>query len=330
MIHPELESAREIMRLIKHPTATDVMEFFNGNVVLLGLKPSKGTPVIGKSLIELGRQFAELNYRIAAISRGRDTLIPRGDQVIEEDDLLYVVTRSDAAHEVYTFVHSEPVDPIKHAMVLGASRTGVLVAERLQNDPDINIKLVDSNPEKARDAAERLTDTLVVEADGRDIDVIAAEGLIDMDAFIACTGSDETNIVTSLVARHLGVKRIITTLEKKFYIPIIRAIGLETGVNKHILTSNAILKYIRHGRVLSFSQVRGIDAATIVYSVGEKAKITKKPLMDQHFPEGSVIGAVRRRQDVIIPTGKTQIMPGDEALVFYLPDARNKVDSWFE
>ncbi len=199
----------------------------------------------------------------------------------------------------------------------------------MNHNHNISVKLVDSNPDKAQKVAGRLTDTLVVEADGRDIDFIAAEGLIDMDAFVACTGDDETNIVTSLVARHLGVKSIISMVEKKFYLPIIKAIGLEIAVNKHILTSNAILKYIHHGKVLSFSQVRGIDAETIVYSVVDRAKITKKPLEKLNFPDGSMIGTISRRGEVFIPTGKTQVQTGDEALVFYLPDARNKVDSWF-
>ncbi len=330
MIHPELETAKEILRLLRHPAAMDVMEFFNGQVVLLGLKPSEDAPILGKTLMELGREYGHMHYRVAAIARDKETLIPRGDQVIEKDDLVYVITRADAADEVYSVLHQEPILKVSDVMVLGASRTGLLVAEKLEEDQSISVKLVDSNPEKAFQAAGRLPDTLVVEADGRDLDAIAAEGLVDMDAFVACTGSDETNIVTSLVSRHLGVKRIITTVQKKFYLPIIRAIGLEVGVNKHILTSNAILKYIRHGHVLSFSQVRGIEAATIVYSVSEKAKVTKKPLCDLNFPEGSMIGAIRRRGDVFIPTGQTQVMPGDETLVFYLPGARDKVDSWFD
>lgn len=329
MIHPELETAKEVYRLIRHPYASDVMEFFDGRVELLGLKLTADSPAVGKTLIELGRDFTDIPYRVAAISRQTKTLIPRGDHRIEQDDLVYVITRSEAAREVLNITNVD-VASANDVMILGASREGLLLAEMLQKDSGHNIKLVDSDLGKAQRVAGRLTETLVVGADGRDVDVIAAEGLIDMEAFVACTGDDETNIVTSLVARHLGVKRIITIVEKKFYLPIIRAIGLEIAVNKHILTSNAILKYIHHGRVLSFSQVRGIDAETIVYSVGEKARITRKPLRDTRFPEGSLIGAIRRRDDVIIPTGQTQVCPGDEALVFYLPDARNKLDSWFE
>ncbi len=330
MIHPELETANEISRLIRHPSAMDVMEFFDGKVILLGIKLGAESPAIGKTLIELGRRFTAIPYRLAAISRGSETLIPRGEDVIQKGDLVYIVSRSDAAREVFNLTEPEVINHVQDIMVLGASRIGMLVASELQDDPNVNVKLVDSDPEKAERVAGKLTSTLVVEADGRDIDVISAEGLVDMDAFVACTGSDETNIVTSLVALHLGVKRIITTVQKKFYLTILRAIGLDIGVNKHILTSNAILKYIHHGRVLSFSHVRGIDAETIVYSVSDKSKITKKPLTKLKFPDGSIIGAIRRQGEMIIPTGETHVIPGDEALVFYLPDARNKVDSWFE
>ncbi|MBU0520301.1 Trk system potassium transporter TrkA [bacterium] len=329
MIHPELETAREILRLIQMPAATEVIEFFDGQAVLLGLRLADGSPMVGKTLIEIGKSYEGTTFRIAAVSRDNQTIIPRGDHRIEKNDLLYVVTHTDSEQEIFKLTHNENVPEIHDLMVLGAGRVGMIVAESLQKDSKTKTKLVDSDPDKALWAAGLLNDTLVVEADGRDIDVIAAEGLTDMDAFVACTGSDETNIVTSLVARHLGVKRIITMVEKKFYLPIIRAIGLEIGVNKHILTSNAILKYIRRGRVLSFSQVRGIDAATVVYQVGEKAKICKKPLFQTSFPQGAVIGATRRRGELVIPTGATQLEPGDEALVFHLPEARNKVDSWF-
>jgi trk system potassium uptake protein TrkA len=329
MIHPELETAIETIRLIRHPAATDVMEFFDSRVVLLGLRVIPESPVVGKTLIDLGRQFVDLPYRVVAISRGSSTLIPKGSHRIEEDDLIYAITQQEAATDVVKLVKTE-LQTTHDLMILGASRVGQLLAESLQNDHDINVKLVDLDPDKAQRVAGRLKDTLVVEADGRNIDVIAAEGLIDMDAFVACTDDDETNIVTSLVARHLGVRSVITLVEKKFYLPIIKAIGLEVGVNKHILTSNAILKYIRHGKVITFSQVRGINAETIVFSVDERAKITKKPLEKLNFPDGSMIGAVRRGDDVFIPTGKTQITGGDEALVFYLPDARDKVDSWFK
>jgi len=328
MIHPELETANEILRLIRMPAATEVIEFFEGQAILLGLKLVEGSPIIGKTLIEIGKTYEGTSFRIAAISRRNQTIIPRGDHHIEKGDLVYIVTHKESEREIFKLTHNEEVSEIHDLMVLGAGRVGMMVADSLQ-DTKTKTKLVDSDPDKALWAAGLLNDTLVVEADGRDIDIIAAEGLIDMDAFVACTGSDETNIVTSLVARHLGVKRIITLVEKKFYLPIIRAIGLEIGVNKHILTSNAILKFIRRGRVLSFSQMRGIDAATVVYQIGEKAKICKKPLYQTNFPQGAVIGAIRRRGELIVPTGETQLEPGDEAVVFHLPQARNKVDSWF-
>ncbi len=330
LINPELETSKEIVRLIRHPAATDVMEFFDGRVELLGMRVADDSPAVGRTLAELGRRFTELNYRMVAIARGDKTLIPRGGDAIQKEDLVYVVTQKEAAQEVFALVNHQR-RKVDHLMILGASRIGRLVAAEIQKDHKMDVKLVDANPDKARRVAEMLDDTLVVEADGRDIDAMAAEGLIDMDVFVACTNDDENNIVTSLVAQHLGVKRTITLLEKRFYLSIIRAIGLEIGVNKHILTSNAILKCIRHGKVLSFSHVRGINAETIVYSVAPKAKITKKPLKDLDLPDDCLIGAVRRRrEEVIIPTGETRIEPEDEALVFYLPAVRDKLNSWFD
>ncbi|MCX6641190.1 MAG: Trk system potassium transporter TrkA [bacterium] len=328
MIHPELEAAREIIRLIRHPSATEVSEFFDGRVELLGVRVTKDSPALGKTLIDLGRRFTDLPYRIVAIARREKTLIPKGDQRLEQDDQIYVVTRREALQEVFKVVSSEN-RVNRDLMILGARRVGILVAQGLRQYSDISVKLVDPNPENTQRAAKLLPGVLVVEADGLDIDVISAEGLIDMNVFIACTDNDENNIVTSLVARHLGVPRTITLVEKRFYLPIIKTLGLEVAVNKHLLTSNAILKYIRHGKVLSFSQIRGINAETIVYSVEPNAKITRKPLESLDFPDGSILGAIHRGNEFLIPTGKTQVRAGDEALIFYLPEVRNKLNNWF-
>ncbi|RJP79754.1 MAG: Trk system potassium transporter TrkA [Candidatus Zixiibacteriota bacterium] len=329
MIHPELEAAREIIRLILHPSAFDVMEFFDGKVEILGVRLTRESPAVGKTLQELGSQMKALPYRVVAIARGDQTLIPKGDQDLQADDLVYVITQRAAAYEVFNLT-SRLIKVTNNLMIYGASRVGLLVAQGLEEVRHFNAKLVDPNPLYTRQAAQRLRETLVVEADGLDLDALAAEGLIDMDAYIACSDDDENNIVTSLVARHLGVPRTITLVDRRHYMPIIRTIGLDVAVNKHVLTSNAILKYIRRGNILSFSQIRGIDAEAVVYSVVPKARITRRPLKDLDLPRDALLGALRRNGDIHIPTGDTQVKAGDEVMVFSLPGARRKIDSWFD
>ena len=161
------------------------------------------------------------------------------------------------------------------------------------------------------------------------INLLALEGIIDMDAFISVTGDDETNIISCLVAKHLEVPRIISLINKTDYIPIIPTIGIDAYVSKQIVTVDQILKFIRRGSIVSVASIPGLAAEVIEYFTNDNAKITRKPVSEIHFPKGALLGAVVRGNEFFIPVGDSQLKAGDNVVVFAMPTSIKEVEKLF-
>ena len=212
-------------------------------------------------------------------------------------------------------------------MILGGGQTGTEIASLLEDT--INVKIIESNTDKTHILADKLQKSLVIRGDGRDINLLALEGIIDMDAFISVTGDDETNIISCLVAKHLQVPRIISLINKTDYTPIIPTIGIDAFVSKQIVTVDQILKFIRRGSIVSVASIPGIAAEVIEYYTGDNAKITHKQIKDIHIPKGALLGAVVRGDEFFIPVGGSQIKAGDKVVVFAMPTALKEVEKLF-
>jgi trk system potassium uptake protein TrkA len=213
-------------------------------------------------------------------------------------------------------------------MIIGGVLVAEFIARQLENE--INIKIVEDNEKKASLLAENLKQTLVIHGDGSDLDLLTYEGLADMDEFIAVSGDDETNIITSLVAHHLKVPRTITLVRKMEYLSITHAIGIDSIVSKQMITVNAIKKIIRRSHLAFFAELPGMEAEVIEFIANAKSKITRKTLMDINFPKDAIVGAVVKSNNTIeIPKGSTQIEPGDKVVVFTLPRALPAVEKLF-
>ena len=171
--------------------------------------------------------------------------------------------------------------------------------------------------------------TLIIQGDGTDYDLLATEGIMDMDAFVAVTGNDENNIIATLLARHLRVPRTLALVNKVDYLPIMPTIGLDSVVSKQLLTVNAVQRFIQHRMVATIATIPGLDAHCIEFIARAGSKIVKKPLKDLRFPANAMIGAIAHADSIEIPTGETQIQAGDKAVVFALPSALNDVEAMF-
>ncbi len=328
-IHPEQEAAREIVRLLRHGYAFEHMVFEEGKVHVAGVMPTEDSPVLGKTLAELGEIYKEFAFRVVAIDRNGETISPTGGASIELGDRVYMVALSKHVSKIGEMA-GIPVQPCKNVMILGAGLVGIQVARDLEGDRKCNIKLIESSRTKSEEAADLLKETMVVRGMAADVDLLAQEGVDEMDAFIAATDDDEHNVVCSLVARHLQVPRVVTLVSKWEYLPIIKTIGLEAAVNLHRLTSNAILKYIRKGRqIVSVAGTKGIPAEAIEFQVAETSVLSGKRLEEIEFPRGVVIGAHVRGAKVTIATGKTELKPMDRIILFTLPDAVDAVMDMF-
>lgn len=327
IIHPEKETAETVVRLIKRSSATDVIEFANGKVQLLGIRLEKDSPVLRIPLKELGIQLDNPPVRVVAINRKERTLIPSGEDVLVPGDQIFIISDPDYLSEYLKYTGK--IDTrIENIMILGGGQIGQYIAKILGKE--INIKIIESNAEKSQEIADILPHSLIIHGDGTDVDLLAAEGITDMDTFIAVTGDDENNIIATLVARHLKVPRTIALVNKVEYLPITPTIGMDAVVSKQLLTVNAVLRFIRYQKVASIATLPGVDAEVIEYVAQAGSKITKKPLKDVHFPRHGIVGAVLHDDKLVIPTGDTTIKEGDKVVVFTLPQALSEITKLFK
>jgi len=327
IIHPEKETAEAVVRLIRRSSATDVVEFLNGKVQLLGIRLEQDSPALRIPLKELGNQIGNPPVRIVAINRKERTLIPGGDDVLVPSDQIFVISDPNYINEYLKLIGKIDTQ-IENIMILGGGQIGQYIAKILGKE--INTKIIESNAEKSQEIADILPHSLIIHGDGTDVDLLAAEGIMDMDTFIAVTGDDENNIIATLVARHLKVPRTIALVNKVEYLPITPTIGMDAVVSKQLLTVNAVLRFIRYQKVASIATLPGVDAEIIEYVAQEDSKITQKHLKDIHFPKHGIVGAVLHNDKVIIPTGETKISGGDKVVVFSLPQALNDVTKLFK
>lgn len=327
VIHPERETADAVVRLIRQARATDLIDFADGRIRLLGIRLEKDSPLLRVPLEDLGKRHDHPPVRIAAIKRKQQTLIPGGKDVLVAGDQVYVVADPSYCDRFIELTGQKDTD-ISNIMVLGGGLIGQFIARQLADEA--NVKIVESNVEKAWGIADALPDTLVIQGDGTDYDLLATEGIMDMDAFVAVTGNDENNIIATLLARHLQVPRTLALVNKVDYLPIMPTIGLDSVVSKQLLTVNAVLRFIQHRRVATIATIPGLDAHVIEFIAGEGSRITRKALKDLKFPDNALIGAVAHGDQLEIPTGLTQLSAGDKAVVFVLPRALDAVEKMFK
>jgi len=327
LIHPERETADAVVRLIRQSSATGVVEYAGGKIQLLGIRLEGNSPILGRPIREVWHEYGNLSARIVAIKRKENTLIPGGNEILVARDQIFVICEKSLIPTIVHITGKKDVS-IQNIMILGGGLIGQFTAESLEDR--INVKVIEARSDKSEKIANMLKKTLVIHGDGTDIDLLATEGILDMDAFISVTGDDETNIICSLIASHLKVPRTIALVNKTEYLPITSTIGMDAVVSKQLLTVNAILRFIRRSTLESVSSIPGLDAEIIEIIPRKGSKITKQPLKSLHFWPSAILGAVTRNNEVIIPTGDTQIQTGDCVVIFSLPKALADVEKLFK
>lgn len=327
MIYPEELAALEVVNLILRTAATDVLEFENGQLSVIGLRLDKNAPVMHKTMIETAKEYQSSDFRIVAIYRNFKTIIPVGNDRFLPNDQVFVITTPGGMETILKLSGKENIKFDK-IMILGGGKIGRRVAMLLENA--MHIKLIESNEEKSFELADILHHTLVIKGDGRDIDLLAQEGIVDMDAFISLTEDAETNIISALMAKHLGVKKTIALVDKADYIPLTQTIGLDSLINKKLLAANNISRFIRKGEIVAIASLEGIDAEVLEYIAQPNSLVTKKKIKDLDFPKGAIIGGVIRNSESFITIGDSQIKSHDKVVVFSLPHAVKKLVKYFE
>jgi trk/ktr system potassium uptake protein len=327
MINPQRECARETFNLLSSPAATDVASFGEGRVQLLGLIVREGAPVAGKTLAELGQELKDKHYVTAAIVRDGVTVIPAGKDRIEEGDLVYLICPTDEVSAVPPLAGYDSYK-LRRVMIAGGSPEGAYLAE-ICGKHGVDVTLLDRDRQRCLELTEALPKALVLHGDATDLELLDQEGVSGMDGYLASTGSDDTNILSSLLAKQAGARKVVSLISAFDYLPLGPKVGIDATVSPRLSAVNAILRYVRQGRVSSVATLKGIDAEAIQFHIGASTAVANKTLRDMDLPEGCVIGTIFRGGEVIIPTGDNRILPDDEVLVFVLPSAIEKVEKAF-
>jgi trk system potassium uptake protein TrkA len=328
VIHPEESAAGEVVRLIRRASATDLLTFADGRLHMVGIRLDPEAPVVGQSLQEIAKAHPEVTFRIKAINRGVQTILPRGDETLQAGDQVFVLTRPKYVTPVTRIMGKEDTR-MRQVMITGGTRVGAGVAQRLAQDDNMRIKLIEGDEETATELAEDLPNVLVINCDPTDIDTLVAEGLGEMDAFVSVTDDQESNLVTCLMAKHLGVYKTVGLLSKSAYIPISTAIGLDAAVSKKLAVSREVRRFLRGKHVLSVATVHGLDAEILEIEAGAGSAIVQAPLREQSLPSGILIGAVQHDDGVEIATGQTRVEPGDRVITFCLPQTTSRTEELF-
>jgi len=326
VIYPDGLAAQEIVRLIRRSAATDVLDFADGRIQLIGLRIDEGSILINRRLKNLIADHEELEFRAVAIHRGMRTIIPSGDDVFKKGDQVFVICVTEHVPEMLRLAGKDTAT-FEKIMILGGGNIGRHVAEALQ--AEVSVKLIESVKETSVRLADELPKTMVIQGEGKDIDLLATEGIQDMDAYVAVTRDEEDNIISCLMAKHLGVKKAIAHVEKLDYIPLANTIGIDALISKKLSAATAILKFVRRGEIVSVATLHGVEAEIIEMVAQKGSPVTKKPLRDLNFPDGAIVGCVIHNGSATIPVGSTRISPQDRVVVFCLPKAIKEVERFF-
>ena len=326
LISPQHLAAQEIERLLRQCELTDIFEFEGGTINLIGFAIDENTPEQFKTVGELLKSYTDEQFKPVAILRKRETIIPREYTRLLNKDHLYFLAGKDQIESILKAVGKTHIK-VRNVMILGGTALAYHTAKLLEEK--YRVTIVEGNKEQCKLLAERLEHALIIKADPSNIEVLKEEGLAEMDAFIALTPNSETNIITSLMAESAGVYKTIALVDNTDYTHISQNIGVDTLINKKLIAANNVFRFVRKGKIEAITSLHGVEAEIIEYIVHRNNRLTKKPLKEQHFPDNTLIGAVIRDKECIIPTGEFQLNVDDKVIIFAMPDSLGKLDQIF-
>jgi len=313
VINPEVETVRTVLHMLRLPGVREISEFAEGRISMLGVRVQAGHPLDGLKLTHLRQSFEGLRIVIAAIVRHGELIVPSGRDAVEADDLVYYVCEtSEVERTLQRFGLLRP--SAREVLIVGGGHIGLRLAKALEED-GARVKVVESDLARCAVLSSRLARTTVLLGDGTDQELLREENAPRMDAVIAFTGDDETNVLTCLLAKSMGVRQTIARVNKFPYVPLIQAIGVENVVSTRLSAINSILHSIRRGKVLSTVSLQGDEAEIMEAIALEHSVIVEKPIRDLDLPRGALILCLMRGDQVVIPTGDSVIQPQDRILI---------------
>ena len=328
VIIPESLAAKEIENLLHDSVFTSTFSFDNGALLLTGLAIHSSSPIHGKTLEEIGKMRTQTHtFTSVAVVRDNETIIPYGDTKMQEGDQVYFITQPQGVDELVQMAGKRRRE-IKNVIILGGGKVGINTAHRLHKR--YRVKIIEQNRQKAFELAERFPDAMIINGDGRDVDLLVEEGIEDVGAFIAVTNNTEANIISSLLAKKKGVVRTIAMVESKEYMQLSHSIGIDNLINKKLISANFIFRYVRKGDVLSLTSIYEGDAEILEFEIKQGSPLLGVAIKDLNFPNLSIVGGVIRKGVGHAVNGNTIFMPFDRVVVLCLPDVIGAVEKLFK
>ena len=313
-INPEREAVKYMMDCLEFPGASEVFSFADGRIRMLGFTIDPNAAVVGKSLIALRAIEPGFKVLITAMVRDEKFIVPKGDTVIEAGDYLFAVTDASRTRELLRFFGRD-TEPPRRIIIIGGGNTGMMLAEQIEKK-GISVKLIEKKRDKCELLAARLEKTIVLHGDGTSQDLLKEENIEETDFFIAVTNDEEANILGALLAKQLGARKVISLIRRIDYIPIVARVGIDGVINPRHAAISRILHFIRKGKIISAMPLRDERAEAFEFIALETSDITERPFKEIRFPEGTIVGAIVRGEEIIIPAGESVILPGDHCVIF--------------
>ncbi|MBU2262372.1 MAG: Trk system potassium transporter TrkA [Proteobacteria bacterium] len=313
-INPEREAVKYMMDCLEFPGASEVFSFAGGRIRMLGFPIDPNAAVVGKSLIALRAMEPGFKVLITAMVRDEKFIVPKGDTVIEAGDYLFAVADASRIRELLRFFGRD-TEPPRRIIIIGGGNTGLMLAEQIEKK-GISVKLIEKKRDKCELLAAQLEKTIVLHGDGTSQDLLKEENIEETDFFIAVTNDEEANILGALLAKQLGARKVISLIRRIDYIPIVARVGIDGVINPRHAAISRILHFIRKGKIISAMPLRDERAEAFEFIALETSDITERPFKEIRFPEGTIVGAIVRGEEIIIPDGESVILPGDHCVIF--------------
>ena len=316
IVNPDLSITKEIYKyLVEKYTLTNGI-FSSGKVSLVQFKVQKYRKLVGLSMVEVSKVLP--NMLVVAISRNGKIIIPHGKTVIDEHDTLYLIGEKSEIVELHKKVHEKgKYKNLQKVMIIGGGKTGYYLAGKLA-EFGIAVKIIEKSKERCYYLSTHLDDVMVLHGDATDTSLLEEENLDEMDAFVAATGFDEENLLLALIAKQRGVEDVISKVSHQSYKDLIEKMGIDMALNPLDIVASTILRYVQGSKKIIASLLIQGQAEIMEIIASNDMKLANVPLKDVNLPDGVLIAAIHRGQQVIIPNGDTRILADDKVTIFCL------------
>jgi trk system potassium uptake protein TrkA len=318
VISPEREVAAAAMRRLAAPAAFDTETFLNGQAQLMGLAIDDDCPIVNTPLRQLSDLFSTLRATVVGIRREGTLFAPESDDLLFSGDSAYVMVHEDDVRRTLE-IFGKTLRKQERVVIVGGGNVGLAVARQLEHRKErVRAKVIERNRKNAERAAEELERTIVLHGDGLDTALLAEAGVERADAALCVTDDDKVNMLAAVRAKAQGCPMVIALINDPTLVPLMDPLGIDAYINPRATTVSSILRHIRHGRVRTVYSIGDAEAEVIEAEVLSTSPIAGQPIRDIDFPEGVLVGAVRKGDKVLKPTGSLRIEEGDQIVLFAL------------